>query len=156
MRTRSRRAKSRPRSSAAIAVQLAARARGAPPPARLRAYARAAAGGPAQLTVRIVAAAEARRLNRTYRRRGHAPNVLAFAYGRAPLSGDIVLCHPVIAREARAQGKSLAAHYAHLLVHGVLHLRGRDHARAAHAARMEREEARILRRLGFGDPYAVK
>jgi len=137
-------------------VQLAARARGAPSAARLRRFARAAAGRGARLTIRIVAEAEARRLNRAYRRRGYAPNVLAFAYGRAPLSGDIVLCHPAIAREARAQGRSLAAHYAHLLVHGVLHLRGRGHARAAQAARMRREEARILRRLGFADPYAVE
>jgi len=71
-------------------------------------------------------------------------------------TGDIVLCHPVIRREARAQGKSLAAHYAHLVVHGMLHLRGMTHARAAEAARMERAEIRILRRLGVADPYTVK
>jgi probable rRNA maturation factor len=70
--------------------------------------------------------------------------------------GDIVLCHPVIRREARAQGKTLAAHYAHLVVHGMLHLRGMDHARARAAERMERAEIRILRRLGVADPYAVE
>jgi probable rRNA maturation factor len=156
MRTRSRRAKSRPRPSAAVAVQLACRARGAPSPGRLRAFARAAAGAGAALTLRIVAEREARRLNRAYRGRRYAPNVLSFPYRRAPLCGDIVLCHPVIAREARARGKALLAHYAHLVVHGVLHLRGRDHASARAASRMEREEAGILRRLGFGDPYAVE
>jgi probable rRNA maturation factor len=74
---------------------------------------------------------------------------------RRPLLGDVVLCHPVLAREARAQGKSLADHYAHVVVHGVLHLRGYDHARAAQAARMERREAHILRRFGVADPYLV-
>jgi probable rRNA maturation factor len=67
----------------------------------------------------------------------------------------VVLCHPVIAREAREQGKSLRAHYAHLVVHGILHLRGHDHHRRPAAARMEKAEIRILRRLGFGDPYAA-
>ena len=80
--------------------------------------------------------------------------MLSFAYGKG--AGDIVLCHPVIAREARAQGKSIAAHYAHLVVHGILHLRGYDHETKRDALRMERREARILRRFGFPDPYAVK
>jgi probable rRNA maturation factor len=104
--------------------------------------------------LRVVGNAEAGRLNNTFRKRNHPTNVLSFAYGRG--SGDVVLCHPVIAREARQQGKSLRAHYAHLVVHGVLHLRGHDHLRKADAARMERAEIRILRRLGFGDPYTVK
>jgi len=65
-----------------------------------------------------------------------------------------VLCHPVISGEARQQGKSLRAHYAHLVVHGILHLRGHDHLRYSDAARMERAEIRILRQLGFGDPYS--
>jgi len=89
--------------------------------------------------------------------------VLTFGYGVARtrggktlLRGDIVLCHPVIAREARAQHKRLAAHYAHLVVHGMLHLRGADHVRAREAARMERAEARVLFRLGFADPYKVE
>ena len=77
--------------------------------------------------------------------------MLSFAYDRR--RGDVVLCHPVIAREAKRQGKSLRAHYAHLVVHGILHLRGYDHQRASDAARMERAEIRILRRLGFADPY---
>ena len=128
--------------------------RGAPAAARLRAFALAAARPGAAVTVRVVGAAEARLLNRTFRRRDYATNVLSFSY--SALHGDIVLCHPVIAREARAQGKTLAAHYAHLVVHGMLHLRGLGHARAADARRMERRETLLLARLGFGDPYTVE
>jgi probable rRNA maturation factor len=131
-------------------VQVAAK--GAPSPALLRRYAREASR--ADLTLRIVGGAEGKRLNSSFRGKNHATNVLSFPYGGG--SGDIVLCHPVIAREARDQGKSLRAHYAHLVVHGVLHLRGHDHAGTKDASRMERAEIRILRRLGFGDPYAVK
>jgi len=105
------------------------------------------------LTVRVVGAREGRALNRRFRRRARATNVLAFAYGGA---GDIVLCHPVVAREARAQGKSVRAHYAHLVVHGVLHLRGYLHDDKRGARRMEAREIRILRRLGFADPYTVE
>jgi probable rRNA maturation factor len=128
--------------------------RGAPSVSRLRAWALAAAPAGAEVTLRVVGAAEARRLNRAFRKRDYATNVLSFAYARG--AGDIVLCHPVIAREARAQRKRLAAHYAHLVVHGMLHLRGRDHRSAAEARRMERAEIRILRGLGFGDPYALE
>jgi probable rRNA maturation factor len=112
------------------------------------------AGDARAVVVRIVGAAEGRRLNRAFRKRDYATNVLSFPYGGG--SGDIVLCHPVVAKEAREQGKTLAAHYAHLVVHGVLHLRGYDHDEKARAARMEREEVRRLRRLGFGDPYALE
>jgi probable rRNA maturation factor len=129
-----------------------------PPPRRLRALARAAAGRDARITLRVVGAAEARSLNRAYRGRDYATNVLAFDYGtnpRAPL-GDIVLCHPVLAREARAQRKPLAAHYAHLVVHGALHLRGYDHGAARDAARMERRETRVLARFGLPDPYLIR
>ena len=101
--------------------------------------------------MRIVGEGEGRRLNSKFRRKNKATNVLSFPYGNG--RGDVVLCHPVIAREARAQGKSLAAHYAHLVVHGVLHLRGYDHMKKRDAARMERAEIRILRRLGFANPY---
>jgi probable rRNA maturation factor len=122
---------------------------GAPSPVLLRRYARAASR--ADITLRVVGSAEALRLNGKFRNKRHPTNVLSFPYGRG--SGDIVLCHPVIAKEARAQGKSLRAHYAHLVVHGALHLRGLDHLRKTEAARMERREIRILRRLGFADPY---
>jgi probable rRNA maturation factor len=99
------------------------------------------------ITIRVVGEREGRRLNNTFRTKKHATNVLSF-----PLEGegDIVLCHPVVAREARVQGKRLAAHYAHLVVHGVLHLRG-----FAHGREMERREVRILRGFGVADPYTL-
>jgi probable rRNA maturation factor len=124
--------------------------RGIPRPAALRAWAR---GGSA-ITLRIVGAREGRRLNLLYRKKDKATNVLSFPYGDG--RGDVVLCHPVIAREARAQGKTVAAHYAHMVVHGILHLRGYDHEKKRDARRMEAREVRLLRRLGFPDPYAVK
>ena len=126
--------------------------RSAPPAASLRKYARAAIQSGAQVTLRVVGVGEGRFLNSSFRKRNYATNVLSFSYGRR--HGDVVLCHPVIKREARAQRKSLAAHYAHLIVHGILHLRGHDHLRKSDAARMEKTEIRLLRRLGFGDPYA--
>jgi probable rRNA maturation factor len=133
-------------------VQFATARRGLPGARALARWARAA--GAARVTIRVVGAGEGRRLNRIFRKRDRATNVLAFPYGAR--QGDVVLCDPVIRREARAQGKTLAAHYAHLVVHGMLHLRGYDHARKRDAARMERREISILRRLGFADPYAVK
>ena len=105
------------------------------------------------VTLRVVGEREGRRLNKTFRKMNRPTNVLSFSYGT---QGDIVLCHPVIARECRAQGKSLRAHYAHLVVHGMLHLRGLDHEDRRAAARMELEEIRILRRIGFANPYAVE
>ena len=144
-------------------MQFACAARGAPPAARLRGFARAAASPAVDATLRIVGAAEGRRLNRAYRGNDSATNVLTFRYsriargaGRESQRGDIVLCHPVVAREARTQGKALVAHYAHLVVHGMLHLRGFDHARPRDATRMERREAAILARLGYRDPYAAE
>jgi probable rRNA maturation factor len=120
----------------------------------LRRFAFAAAPARAEITLRVAGAAEGKRLNSKFRGQDRATNVLSFPYGRG--GGDIVLCHPVIAKEARGRGKTLRAHYAHLVVHGVLHLRGHDHLRNVEAARMERAEIRILRRLGFDNPYTVK
>ena len=133
-----------------VTVQYAVPRRGVPAAGSLRKWAPAVS----EVTLRIVGAAEGRRLNRAYRRKDYATNVLSFPYGGG--RGDVVLCHPVIAREARAQGKSVAAHYAHLVVHGVLHLRGYRHERKAEAQRMAREEIRLLRRLGLRNPYAVE
>jgi probable rRNA maturation factor len=104
-----------------------------------------------EATVRIVGAREARALNRSFRGKDYPTNVLSFPYGNG--RGDVVLCHPVIAREARAQGKKLAAHYAHLILHGLLHLRGYEHEKKREAERMARAEIRLLARAGFGDPY---
>lgn len=123
--------------------------RGAPSSARLRTWALAAARAGQEVTLRVVGAAEARALNRVFRKRDYATNVLSFSYGAG--HGDLVLCHPVIACEAREWKKALAAHYAHLVVHGMLHLRGLRHGR-----RMEQRETRLLARLGFGDPYTVE
>ena len=106
------------------------------------------------VTLRIVGSREGRLLNRRYRGINRPTNVLSFSYGTK--SGDIVLCHSVIAREARVQGKALGAHYAHMVVHGMLHLLGHDHKRKRDAERMQRNEVRILRRLGFANPYAVE
>jgi len=98
---------------------------------------------------------EGRALNRRYRGRDYATNVLTFVYDDAvSLTGDIVLCAPVIAKEAREQHKTLRAHYAHLVIHGMLHLQGYDHERDADAARMEAREIALLRDLGFANPYA--
>ena len=138
-------------------VQRASRAAHIPPDAKLRAWARAALARPATVTLRYVAQAEGRRLNREFRGKDYATNVLTFVYGeaaRGPLCGDIVICAPVVAREARSQGKDVRAHHAHLLVHGLLHLQGFDHEDGEDAARMERRERAVLARLGFGDPYA--
>jgi probable rRNA maturation factor len=112
----------------------------------------------AEITLRFVDRDEARRLNRRYRRRDHATNVLSFVYDdeRDVLRGDIVLCTPVLRREAQQQGKALDAHCAHLIVHGTLHLQGYDHLADADATRMETREAAILARLGYADPYAVE
>ena len=127
---------------------------GAPSSGLLRCFALAASAARSQITLRVVGSREGRKLNKKYRRKGKATNVLSFPYGAC--SGDVVLCHPVIKKEARQQQKSLRAHYAHLVVHGVLHLRGYDHVTRRDAARMERREIRILRALGFADPYAVR
>ena len=135
-----------------VAVQYAVPRRGVPGAAALRAWARAA--GASAITLRIVGASEGRRLNRQYRRKNYATNVLSFSYGN--VRGDVVLCHPVIVREARAQRKSLRAHYAHMVVHGVLHLRGHAHDDKASARRMEAREIRVLARFGFADPYTIK
>lgn len=146
--------------------------RGAPAAARVVAWARAALGAGgcgAEVAVRVVGLAEGRRLNLVWRGRDYATNVLSFpvpagadghvrgrARGHGPrrrFLGDVVLCAPVVAREAKRQRKTPEAHWAHLVVHGCLHLAGLDHERAADARRMERRERRVLAALGFPDPY---
>jgi len=134
-------------------IQRASRAAHIPSDTLLRRWARAALARPAEVTLRFVAEAEGRRLNREFRGKDYATNVLTFVYAGRPLAGDVVICAPVVAREAREQGKAVAAHHAHLVVHGMLHLQGHDHERDADAVRMESRERRILARLGFPDPY---
>jgi probable rRNA maturation factor len=118
---------------------------------------RAALEAPAQIAVRIVGAEEGRALNRDYRRKDYATNVLTFDYERTPVVvADLVLCAPVVAAEATAQGLELRAHYAHLIVHGTLHAQGFDHLRARDARRMEARESTVLMALGFADPWAER
>ncbi len=137
-----------------LTVQYAVKARSVPSRAQLRRWARAALERDACVTLRIVGKVEAQALNRNFRGKNRATNVLSFVMREPPpLHGDLALCAPLIAREAHAQGKSLAAHYAHLVVHGVLHLQGYDHDTGRAARAMEQREARILTGLGFPDPY---
>jgi len=116
---------------------------------------RAALEAPAELTVRIVDVDEGRALNRDYRGRDYATNVLTFDYSREPVvAADLVLCGPVVRSEAKAQALPLVDHYAHLLVHGTLHAQGYDHENDADARVMEARETELLLALGFANPYA--
>ena len=118
-------------------------------------FIRAALAAPAEITVRIVGAEEGRALNREFRGKDYATNVLTFDYSRAPVvMADLVLCSPVVEAEARDQKVSLLDHYAHLLVHGALHAQGHDHEEEAEAEAMESHETAILASLGIADPYA--
>jgi probable rRNA maturation factor len=139
-----------------LAVQYASAESPLPDRAQLRRWVCAALERAAEVAVRIVDAEEAGQLNREFRGKDYVPNVLTFEYGEvAPgvLGGDVVLCAPVIAREAREQGKALKDHYAHMTVHGVLHLQGYDHLEPGEAAAMEAREAVILKRFRIPDPY---
>ena len=141
----------------ALSVQYGVDESALPSRPRLRSWAKAALFDDAKITLRFVGAREGRGLNRDYRGRDYATNVLSFAYREfKPLAGDIVLCAPVIAREARAQRKPLEAHYAHLVVHGMLHLQGFDHENNGEAEAMEARESEIVIGLGYPDPYEVR
>lgn len=108
----------------------------------------------AEITVRIVDAAEGQALNRDYRQKDYATNVLTFDYTQEPIvTADLVLCAPVVAKEAKEQNKTLEEHYAHLLVHGTLHAQGWDHDEDEDAQVMELRESEIMARLGFENPY---
>jgi probable rRNA maturation factor len=121
---------------------------------RVARWIRAALDRPAEITVRIVDELEGHALNHDFRKQDHATNVLTFDYQREPaIVADLVLCAPVIEREARAQNKTLEAHYAHLIVHGTLHAQGWEHGRATDAKKMEARETELLTALGYADPY---
>ena len=145
-----------------LTVQRASRARGLPGAASIADWARAALAGSgpgtAEITVRLVDEAESADLNKRYRGKRGATNVLSFTYdlapGKAGLAGDLVICAPVVQREAAQQNKRPRAHWAHMVVHGILHLRGYDHVHKTDAQIMEAFEIRALKRLGFPDPYA--
>ena len=110
----------------------------------------------ASLSIRVVGAAESRRLNRTWRGKDKPTNVLSFPAPatQSPVLGDLAICAPVVAREAREQGKSAQAHWAHMVVHGVLHLLGYDHELDRDAAVMEARETALLANFGYANPYA--
>ena len=117
---------------------------------------KAALASDAELTVRMVDAEEGQALNRDYRQKDYATNVLTFDYTQEPVvMADLILCAPVIEREAQEQNKELVAHYAHMLVHGALHAQGWDHLEDDEAHAMEQREREILAALGFDDPYAT-
>ena len=139
-----------------LAVQYPAAKGEAPTRPQVRRWVRAACATPAEVTVRFVEAAEGRSLNRDYRGKDYATNVLSFPYESGDRTcGDLVLCLPVVAAEAQEQGKPLEAHFAHLIVHGMLHLQGYDHETGSDDAdRMEAAEREILDALGYPDPYA--
>lgn len=144
------------RADLALSLQFADRSHRAQLPRhRVARWLRAALEAPAQLTVRIVGEDEGRALNHDFRAKDYATNVLTFDYQRAPqVQADLVLCAPVVEREAAAAGIGLPAHYAHLLVHGALHAQGYDHESSpADAAAMEALESRLMLVLGFADPY---
>lgn len=137
----------------------------APSAKRIALWAAAAAGARgrhAELAIRVVGKRESRRLNAHWRGKDYATNVLSFPVeGLSPVVrprplGDLLICAPLVAAEASEQGKTQAAHWAHMVVHGVLHLLGHDHEQDAEAVRMERMERRILAGLGFPDPYAAE
>ena len=147
-------------------MQYAARRPWVPSGAAIRSWAQAACAATKasrslagqRLCVRVVGVAASRRLNRAYRGKDKPTNVLSFPASRQELEleglvGDLVICAPVVAREAREQGKDRRAHWAHMVTHGTLHLFGFDHQTDREARRMERLEAVILQRLGFADPY---
>ena len=122
---------------------------------RVARWIRAALEAPGDITVRIVGVDEARALNRDYRGKDYATNVLTFDYSHAPqVHADLVLCADVVEAEATAQSLPLDAHYAHLLVHGTLHAQGHDHEREDDAERMESRESAVMLALGYADPYA--
>ena len=148
-----------------VEVVVADRRPWAPSAKRMALWAAAAAGAKgchAELAIRLVGKRESRRLNAHWRGKDYATNVLSFPVeGLPPVIrprplGDLVICAPVVAAEALEQGKTQSAHWAHMVVHGVLHLLGHDHEQDAEAVRMERLERRILARLGFPDPYAAE
>ena len=139
-----------------LSVQYACNRDGLPLRADFVKWAGAALVGGGEVTIRLVDAEEGQELNREYRGKDYATNVLSFPYDTEPVViGDLVICPGVVAREAAEQGKAADAHYAHLTVHGMLHLQGWDHENDEDAQAMEDEEREILAALGYADPYAV-
>lgn len=138
----------------ALSVQYACNDDELPSRSQLRRWVHTSLERSAQVTLRFVDETEGRSLNREFRGKDYATNVLSFPYEDDPVTGDLVICAPVVRREASEQRKSLRAHYAHLVVHGMLHLQGYDHEQGEQEARrMEDREREVLARFGIADPY---
>jgi probable rRNA maturation factor len=145
-----------PMSNLNITIQFASTHQHLPSKSQLRKWAKAALRVDTDVTIRIVDAQEALELNSQYRGKDYATNVLTFPLSEEPhLMGDIIICAPVVAAEASAQNKDLMAHYAHLTVHGMLHLCGFDHETEPQAELMESIEIQILAKLGYANPYLI-
>jgi|SRR5450830_95384 len=139
-----------------ITTQYASQQTNLPTQNQFRKWAKAAIRVDTEVTIRLVDEAEGRTLNKTYRGKDYATNVLTFPLTEEPhLMGDIIICAPVVAAEALAQNKPLEAHYAHLTVHGTLHLHGYDHEIEAQAELMESLETAIVSKLGYANPYLI-
>lgn len=139
-----------------LAVQYASNAGGLPTRQQFRRWVKVAQEQDLQIVLRIVDEIEGHALNLGYRDRDYATNVLTFIYDdSSPLYGDVVICAPVVAREAKEHGKELFAHYAHLTLHAVLHLQGYNHERRRDAEKMETRESALMRKLRYPDPYLV-
>jgi probable rRNA maturation factor len=140
-----------------IEVQFVTSRRGVPHPRTLREWAMSAITKvPYSLCIRVVGTKESRTLNREWRGKDKATNVLSFPYENdGTLRGDLAICASVVAQEAKEQGKPLSAHWAHMVVHGVLHLQGYDHLRSRDAKQMEAREVAILSYFGYQDPYVL-
>jgi probable rRNA maturation factor len=140
-----------------LTVQFVTNKANVPDEQLFREWVEAALNKAAEVVIRIVGMQEGKALNHEFRGKDSATNVLTFVYSNdIPLLGDIVLCAPVINKEAKQQGKDLIAHYAHLTVHGVLHLQGYDHISDEDAAVMESLETAIITKLNYPDPYAIQ
>ncbi len=137
-------------------VQYASKATAIPTRSQFRKWAKAAIRVETEVTIRIVDAEEGRQLNSMYRGKDYPTNVLTFPMTDEPyLIGDIIICAPVVEAEANSQGKSLESHYAHLTVHGILHLHGYDHETEPQAELMEGLETAIVTKLGYPSPYLI-
>lgn len=136
-----------------LSVQYAVDAANLPTRQQFRRWLHSAVQQDVHIVLRIVGKAEGRKLNKDFRGKDYATNVLTFVYDTHPLSGDIIICAPVVATEARQQRKELSAHYAHLVIHAALHLQGYDHENEADAQTMEALETALLAKLRYADPY---
>lgn len=139
-----------------LSVQFASNAKKLPTRPQFRRWVKAALQQDVQMVLRIVDDIEGRALNQSYRGKDYATNVLTFVYDDSePLYGDVVICAPVVAREAKEQGKELLAHFAHLTIHAVLHLQGHDHENKRDAEKMEALETALMLKLRYPAPYLV-